>query len=88
MKKKKILSNCAAALWIYCSGHHCRPVYPVRAFSEMENRELKTTSRFTLSRLFRGDFQSRYEEVVADQFVGRGRMDYPHIHDRICPAQD
>ena len=46
-------------------------VNPVRAFSEMENRELKTTSQFSLSNLFKGDFQSQYEKVVADQFVGR-----------------
>ncbi len=44
---------------------------PVRTFSEMENRELKTTSRFTIERLLSGDFQKRYEEVLADQFVGR-----------------
>ena len=44
---------------------------PVKAFSEMENRDLRTESRLSISRLISGDFQKDYETMVSDQFAGR-----------------
>ena len=44
---------------------------PVKAFSEMENRDLRTESRLSVSRLISGDFQKDYETMVSDQFAGR-----------------
>ena len=71
MKKRKIYPTTLLLFGFIAVVTLADLVNPVRAFSEMENRELKTTSQFTLSRLFKGDFQSQYEKVVADQFVGR-----------------
>ncbi len=71
MKKRRIYPTALLLFGFVAAVTLSDLVNPVRAFSEMENRELKTASQFTLSRLFKGDFQSRYEEVVADQFVGR-----------------
>lgn len=44
---------------------------PVKAFSEMENRSLRTESKLSISRLISGDFQKDYETMVSDQFAGR-----------------
>jgi hypothetical protein len=44
---------------------------PVRSFSELENRSLKTSAKFSFEKLWSGEFQSRYEDVVTDQFAGR-----------------
>lgn len=71
MKKRKIYPTALLLFGFVAVVTLSDLVNPVRAFSEMENRELKTTSQFTISRLFKGDFQSQYEKVVADQFVGR-----------------
>ena len=71
MKKRRIYPTALLLFGFIAVATIADLVNPVRTFSEMENRELKTTSRFTMSRLFSGEFQSRYEEVVADQFVGR-----------------
>lgn len=71
MKKRRIYPTALLLFGFVAAVTLSDLVNPVRAFSEMENRELKTTSQFTLSRLFKGDFQTQYEKVVADQFVGR-----------------
>ena len=72
MKKKRKFYPTAALLFTFIAAVTVSDlVNPVRTFSEMENRELKTSSRLTLSRVVSGDFQKRYEEVLADQFVGR-----------------
>ncbi len=44
---------------------------PVRTESELENRKLKVSADFSFERLWSGDFQKQYEEVVIDQFAGR-----------------
>ena len=72
MKKKRKFYPTAALLFTFIAAVTVSDlVNPVCTFSEMENRELKTSSRLTLSRVVSGDFQKRYEEVLADQFVGR-----------------
>ena len=72
MKKKRKFYPTAALLFTFIAAVTVSDLAsPVRTFSEMENRELKTSSRLTLSRVISGDFQKRYEEVLADQFVGR-----------------
>lgn len=71
MKKRRIYPTALLLFGFVAAVTLSDLANPVRAFSEMENRELKTSSQFTMSRLFKGDFQSQYEKVVADQFVGR-----------------
>lgn len=44
---------------------------PPKEYSELENRYLKTSSKISFQRIWSGDFQKRYEEVVTDQFAGR-----------------
>lgn len=46
-------------------------ILPARTFSELENRYLKQSPKFSLSALFEGDYTLDYEEFVNDQFAGR-----------------
>ena len=46
-------------------------ILPARTFSELENRYLKQSPKFSLSALFEGDYTLKYEEFVNDQFAGR-----------------
>lgn len=44
---------------------------PDRRFSQTENRMLASRPKFSLEKLFAGDFTADYETYVTDQFVGR-----------------
>ena len=46
-------------------------VIPARTFSELENRYLKQSQKFSFSALFEGNYTLNYEEFVNDQFAGR-----------------
>ncbi|MBR6789462.1 MAG: hypothetical protein IKM31_01190 [Oscillospiraceae bacterium] len=46
-------------------------IIPARKFSELENRYLKQSPKFSFSALFEGDYTLNYEGFVNDQFAGR-----------------
>ena len=71
MKKRKFYPTAAVLLGFVAVMTVVDIATPTRAFSEMENRSLRTESKISLSRLLSGDFQSDYETMVADQFAGR-----------------
>lgn len=71
MKKKKCYPAAALLLGFIAVMTVADLATPVREKSEMENRPLKTAASFSLQKLWSGDFQKQYEEVVTDQFAGR-----------------
>ena len=71
MKKKKCYPAAALLLGFIAVMTIVDLATPVKTVSEMENRPLKTTANFSFQKLWSGDFQKRYEEVVTDQFAGR-----------------
>lgn len=71
MKKKKFYPTAALLLGFLAVMTAVDLLTPIKTESELENRQLKTSSDFSFQRLWSGDFQKRYEEVVTDQFAGR-----------------
>lgn len=71
MKKKKFYPAATLLLGFVAVMTTVDLLTPIKTESELENRPLKTSSDFSFQRLWSGDFQKRYEEVVTDQFAGR-----------------
>lgn len=46
-------------------------IVPDKKFSEIENRNLKSKSDFTIKSFLDGSFSKKYEEYINDQFIGR-----------------
>lgn len=46
-------------------------VTPDKEFSPLENRKLSQSPKFTVKSFFKGEFTSKYEKYVNDQFIGR-----------------
>lgn len=46
-------------------------IIPDRSFSDMENRRLEPKPKFTINKLFKGNYTSSYEKYISDQFPFR-----------------